>query len=65
MLGQSDWRWDGARAGEDAVPTVGCSVTVLYRLTLEWPGLEMETLARRWSELSACCLAATPRMSLS
>jgi hypothetical protein len=35
---------------------------VLCRLALERPGLEMETSARRWSEPSACCSAATPRM---
>jgi hypothetical protein len=55
-------RCDGAHTGEDMVPKIGHYVTVLYQLALERPGLEMKTSARRWSELSACCSMATPRM---
>jgi hypothetical protein len=33
------------RTGEDAVPAVGCSITVLCRLALERPGLKTETSA--------------------
>jgi hypothetical protein len=51
--------------GEDAVPAVGCSILVPCRLALERPGLEMKTSACCWSELSACCSAATLRMSFS
>jgi hypothetical protein len=41
---------------------VGCSITVLCQLALERPGLETETSARRWSELSACCSVDKPRI---
>jgi hypothetical protein len=34
----------------------------LYWLALEWPGLEKEIVARRWSKLSAYCSAAVPRV---
>jgi hypothetical protein len=44
---------------------VGCTVTDLYRLDLERPGLEKENISRRWSELSTCFSVATPRMSFS
>jgi hypothetical protein len=63
--GPFEWlgeRRDGPCADEDVVPTVGCSVATLYWLALEWSELETETLARRWSELSVCCSAATLRM---
>jgi hypothetical protein len=56
---------DGAYDGEDEVSAVGCSIVVLCRLALEWLGIEMETLACCWRELSAYCSAATPRMSFS
>jgi hypothetical protein len=32
---------------EDAVRAAGCCVAVLYRLALEWPGLETETSTHR------------------
>jgi hypothetical protein len=47
LLGWPNWRQDEARAGEDVVPTVGCSFMVLCRLALEQPELEMETSAPR------------------
>jgi hypothetical protein len=65
LLGWPSRRFDGVCTSEDAVPTAGCSVVVLCRLALERPGLETETSAHRWSELSTCCLAATPRMPFS
>jgi hypothetical protein len=38
---------------------------VLCRLVLEWLRLETEAYACLCSELSACCSAATPRMSFN
>jgi hypothetical protein len=44
---------------------MGSSVVILYRLALEWPGLEVETSASHGSELFAFCVVAMPRMSFS
>jgi hypothetical protein len=61
-LGQ---RRDDACAGEDAVPTTGFSVVVLFQLALEWLGLETEASTHLWSELSSCCSVAIPWMSFN
>jgi hypothetical protein len=48
-MGPLEWlghRWDGAHAGEDVVPTVGGSIAVLYRMALEFPGIETEASTR-------------------
>jgi hypothetical protein len=47
------------------VLAMGCSIVILCQLALARPGVETETLAHHWSELSVCRLAATPRMSFS
>jgi hypothetical protein len=56
-------RW-GSRWGRHC-SVIGCSVMVLCRLVLEWLRLETEAYACLCSELSACCSAATPRMSFN
>jgi hypothetical protein len=58
-------RQDGACTSEDAVPAAGCSMLVLCRLALERLGLETETSAHHWSELSAFHSIAQLRISFS
>jgi hypothetical protein len=65
LLGWPSQRCDGARAGEEVVPAVGCFVSILCRLALKWPRLKIGPSACHWSELSAYCSAATPRMPFS
>jgi hypothetical protein len=64
-LGWPGWRQVKTCADEEVVPTAGSCIVVLCRLTLEQPGLEMETSARHWSEFSTCCVVVTSRTFFS